>query len=170
MECSGGGGGGAAVAYGHHGVTAGKDKSGACAIVPGEAEKPACRGSCAAYPGYRAATRSCRMSVGPTKPPSSDAPPPLPVSPHLLTWWFGVMAVGGLALGVVDRQPLAKDVFAHLSVFFAVTAAGVIMLKLVHGRPLREVMSAISLAGGCVVAIACYFIGGWFAVNLTAVP
>jgi hypothetical protein len=54
--------------------------------------------------------------------------------------------------------------------FFAVTAAGVIMLKLVHGRPLQEVISPISLASGCVVAIACYFIGGWFAVNLTALP
>jgi hypothetical protein len=106
----------------------------------------------------------------PVKPPPLDEPPPLPVSPHLFTGWFGVMAVGGLALGLVDRQPPAKDVFAHLSMFFAVTAAGVLMLKLMHGRPLREVISAVSLAGGCVVAIACYFIGGWFAVSLTAVP
>ncbi len=110
------------------------------------------------------------MPVVPIKPPSPDEPPPLPVSPHLSTIWFSMMAVGGLALGLVDGQPLAKDVFAHLSVFFAVTAAGVLMLKLVHGRPLREVISPISLVGGCVVAIACYFIGGWFAVNLTAVP
>jgi len=94
----------------------------------------------------------------------------VPVSPHLLTLWFGVMALGGLALGVVDRQPLAKVVFAHFSMFFAVTAAGVLMLKLVHGRPLREVISPISLASGAVVAIASYFIGGWFAVSLTAVP
>jgi hypothetical protein len=106
----------------------------------------------------------------PVKPPPSDEPPPLPVSPHLLTGWFSVMALGGLALGVIDGQPSGKDVFAHLSIFFAVTAAGVIMLKLVHGRPLREVISPISLASGCVAAIACYFIGGWFAVNLTAVP
>jgi hypothetical protein len=110
------------------------------------------------------------MPVVPIKPPSPDEPPPLPVSPHLLTGWFSVMALGGLVLGVIDGQPLGKDVFAHLSVFFAVTAAGVLMLKLVHGRPLREVISPISLAGGCVVAIACYFVGGWFAVNLTAVP
>jgi hypothetical protein len=106
----------------------------------------------------------------PVKPPPSDEPPPLPVSPHLLTGWFGVMALGGLALGVIDRQPAGKVVFAHLSMFFAVTAAGVLMVKLVHGRPLREVISPISLASGCVVAIACYFVGGWFAVNLTAVP
>jgi hypothetical protein len=110
------------------------------------------------------------MPVVPTKPPSPDEPPPLPVSPHLLTGWFSVMAVGGLALGVIDRQPLANVVFSHLSMFFAVTAAGALMLKLVHGRPLREVISPISLASGYVLAIACYFIGGWFAVNLTAVP
>jgi hypothetical protein len=106
----------------------------------------------------------------PVKPPPSDEPQQLPVSPHLLTAWFSVMALGGLALGAIDGQPLGKDVFPHLSIFFAVTAAGVIMLKLVHGRPLREVISPISLASGCVVAIACYFIGGWFAVSLTAVP
>ena len=28
------------------------------------------------------------------KPP--DHPPPVPVSPHLLTWWFGLMALGGV--------------------------------------------------------------------------
>ena len=106
----------------------------------------------------------------PVKPPPSDKPQPLPVSPHLLTGWFSAMALGALALGVIDRQPAGKDVFSHLSMFFAVVAAGVIMLKLVHGRPLRDVISPISLAGGCIVAIACYFIGGWFAVNLTAVP
>jgi hypothetical protein len=80
------------------------------------------------------------------------------------------MALGAMALGVIDREPPRQVVFAHLSMFFAVVAAGVIMVKLVHGRPLREVISPLSLAGGCIVAIACYFIGGWFAVNLTAVP
>jgi hypothetical protein len=106
------------------------------------------------------------------KPEHPDGPPPVPVSPHLLTWWFGVMAVGGLGFGTyADQRPFGNGVLAHpLVVFFAFVGAGLLTLRFLHTKPLVQLISAQSLAAGFVIAIACFFIGNWFGVNLIHMP
>lgn len=109
----------------------------------------------------------------PSAPQSSpDHPPPLPVSPHLLTWWFSLMAIGGLGLGVfAHNQPFGNAFLGHpLVVFFAVVAALLLTLRFLHARPLRELISVPLLGLGCAIAVACYILGDWFGTNLMALP
>jgi hypothetical protein len=89
----------------------------------------------------------------------------------VLTWWFSLMSVGGLALGLFGGDhPLGKGVLGHpLVIFFALVAAGLMMLGFLYGR-LLKVISATSLVVGFVIAIACYVIGVWFGVSLAAMP
>ena len=92
----------------------------------------------------------------PSAPHSSpDHPPPLPVSPHILTWWFSLMAVGGLVLGVFAHdRPFGDGFLGHpLIVFFAVVAALLLTLRFLHARPLRELISAPLIALGCAMAV-----------------
>lgn len=81
------------------------------------------------------------------------------------------MSIGGLALGLLSRDyTFAKGVLAHpLVIFFAMVATGLMTLRFLHGG-LLKVISATSLVVGFVIAIACYFIGVWFAVSLAAMP
>lgn len=108
--------------------------------------------------------------------PSPDGPPPLPVSPHLLTAWYGLMSVGSLALGLFAERPsLAKGLFSHtlghpLVVFFALVAAGLMMLKFLHQQPMRNLVSPVNLVAGFLIAVACYFMGEWFGSSLSAIP
>jgi hypothetical protein len=111
------------------------------------------------------------MPVVSTKP-NPDDPPPIPVSPHLLTGWFGVMSVGGLAFGLFADRPLfGKGILAHpLVMLFAMAGAGLLILKFLHGEPMRKLISPVSVIAGCIIAVVCYFIGRWFGVSLAAVP
>jgi hypothetical protein len=106
------------------------------------------------------------------KPERPDGPPPVPVSQHLLTWWFGIVAVGGLGFGAyADQRPFGNGVLAHpLVVLFAFAAAGLLTLRFLHAKPLLQLISAPSLAAGAVIGIACFFIGKWFGVNLIHMP
>jgi hypothetical protein len=106
------------------------------------------------------------------KPERPDGPPPVPVSPHLLTWWFGTVAVAGLGFGAyADQRPFGSGALAHpLVVLFAFVAAGLLTLRFLHTKPLLQLISAPSLAAGAVIGIACFFIGKWFGVNLIHMP
>jgi len=108
----------------------------------------------------------------PVKPERSDGPPPVPVSPRLLTWWFGLMAAGGVGFGVyADERPFGAGALAHpLVVFLACAVAGLLTLRFLHARSLLKLISARSLAAGIVIGIACFFIGRWFGVNLIHMP
>lgn len=110
------------------------------------------------------------MSSAPQSSP--DRPPPLPVSPHILTWWFSAMAVGGLGLGVFAHdRPFGDGFLGHpLAVFFAVVAAVLLTLRFLHARPLRELISASLIALGCAMAVCCYVLGDWFGTSLAALP
>ncbi len=110
--------------------------------------------------------------IDPVKPERHDGPPPVPVSPHLLTWWFGLMAAGGLGFGAyADQRPFGNGVLAHpLLVFFAIVAAGLMTLRFLHARPVLQLISARSLAAGAIIGIACFFIGNWFGSNLIHMP
>ncbi len=106
----------------------------------------------------------------PTTPP--DTAPPVPVSRHLLTWWFGLIALGGVGFGVyADERPFGNGLLGHpLIVFFAFVIAGLLTLRFLHARPVLELISAAHLAIGAAIAIACFFVGDWFGANLIHMP
>jgi hypothetical protein len=106
----------------------------------------------------------------PVKHDTSDGP--VPVSPHLLTWWFGLMATGGVGFGLyADERPFGSGVLAHpLVVFAALVLVGVMTLRFLHARPVLQLISARSVAAGAVIAIACFFLGKWFGGSLMHMP
>jgi hypothetical protein len=106
------------------------------------------------------------------KPEHPDGPPPVPGSAHLLTWWFGMMAAGGLGFGsYADQRPFGNGMLAHpLVVFFALVAAVLLTLHFLNTKPLLQLISAQRLAAGAVIGIASFFIGNWFGVNLIHMP
>jgi hypothetical protein len=110
--------------------------------------------------------------ASPTKATPPDGPPPVPVSPHLLTWWFGLMALGGVGFGLcADGRPFGNGVLAHpLVIFFALVAAGLLTLRFLHARPVLQLISAPCLAAGAVIGIGCFFAGSWFGVSLINMP
>jgi len=115
------------------------------------------------------------MSDNPRLHPRSQRsgdPPRMPVSPHLLTWWFGLMALGGVAFGLYsEERPFGRGVLAYpLVVFFAFVAAGLLTVRFLHARPLTELISPWCLAIGIAIGTACFFIGNWFGVSLLNMP
>src|SRR5258708_33384852 len=99
--------------------------------------------------------------IHPVKPERPDGPPPVPVSPHLLTWWFGLMAAGGVGFGLyADERPFGNGVLAHpLVVFLACTVVGLLTLRFLPARPVLQFVSARCLAACTGVVIACLFSG-----------
>lgn len=97
---------------------------------------------------------------------------PLPVSPHLLTWWFGLLSLGALGFGVyADEHPFGRGILAYpLVVFAAFVAAGLLSLRSLHARPLPQLIPAQALAAGGVIALACFFLGRWFGASLLHMP
>ncbi len=108
----------------------------------------------------------------PADPKRDQGPWPAPVSPHLLTWWFGLMAIGGIGFGIdADEHPFGHGVLAHpLVVFAACVLAGLLTLRFLHARPLLQLISAQCLAAGAVIGVACFFLGRWFGANLMHMP
>jgi hypothetical protein len=102
----------------------------------------------------------------------SDHPPPVGVSRHLLTWWFGLMALGGVGFGLyAEERPFGPGVLAYpLVVFFACVAVGLLTLRFLHARPVPELISERFLAIGIAIGIACFFVGNWFGVSLMKMP
>ena len=106
------------------------------------------------------------------KPERPGDPPPVPVSPHLLTWWFGLTALGGVGFGLyAQERPFGNGVLAYpLVVFLAFVAAGLLTLRFLHARPVQKLISERYLAAGIGIAIVCFFIGNWFGVSLMKLP
>jgi len=107
-----------------------------------------------------------------SKPGRPGDPPPVPVSPHLLTWWFCLMALGGAGFGLyAEGQPFGNGVLAHpLVVFLAFVAAGLLTLRFLHARPVTALISWWCLAVGIIIGVACFFIGNWFGTSLLHMP
>jgi hypothetical protein len=106
-------------------------------------------------------------------PPLPERPEgAVPVSPHLLTWWFGLMAAGGVGFGLhADDRPFGNGVLAHPLVVLALfVLAGLTTLRFLHARPVLQLISARCLAAGATIAVACFFLGGWFGANLIHMP
>jgi hypothetical protein len=95
----------------------------------------------------------------------SGSPAP---SRRALTWWFGLMLLGGLAFGLTaDRRPFGNDMLAHpLIVFFALVAAGLLVLRAALRRPVPEVLPERILIAGCAIGVAAYLAGNWLAANV----
>jgi hypothetical protein len=93
-----------------------------------------------------------------------------PATGRTQAWWYGLMAAGGLAFGLVgDRRPLGTDVLAHpFVVFFAVVAVGLIVLRIVRARPVPELIPERALVVGCLVGGAAFLIGNWVATHVVA--
>jgi hypothetical protein len=125
---------------------------------------------------------SAKPATVPRVPVSTDPPPDPtmpahdggapPASQHLLTWWFGLMAIGGVGFGVyADEHPFGRGALAHpLIVFVAATAAGLLTLRFLNERPLLRLISARCLAAGAVIGAACFALGRWFGANLMHLP
>jgi hypothetical protein len=115
---------------------------------------------------------SDKPRASPTTPTPSDDPPPVPVSPHLLTWWFGLMAAGGVGFGLyANERPFGSGVLAHpLVIFFVFVIAGLLSLRFLHARPVLQLISAGRLAAGAAIGITCFFVGNWFGVSLINMP
>ena len=94
------------------------------------------------------------------------------VSRRALTWWFGIMALGGLAFGLyAERRPFGDDVFAHpLIVFFVIAGAGLLLLRAVLRRPVPEILPERVLLQGCAIGVVTYLAGNWVATHLLLLP
>src|SRR5262245_25846541 len=100
----------------------------------------------------------------------SPPPPPerAPASQRVLTWWFGLMVIGGLGFGLLaDRRPFGTDVLAHpLIVFFVAVGVGLIALRVVMTRPVPEIIPERMLVYGCFAGLAAFLIGNGVAAHL----
>jgi hypothetical protein len=90
---------------------------------------------------------------------------PLAPSRRTLTWWFGLMALGGLAFGLnAERRPFGNDILAHpLIVFFLAVGAGLLVLRIILRRPVPEILPERILMRGCAVGVATFLAGNWIA-------
>jgi membrane protein DedA with SNARE-associated domain len=89
-------------------------------------------------------------------------------SRRALTWWFGLMLLGGFAFGLnADRRPFGNDMLAHpLIVFFALVAAGLLVLRAALRRPVPEILPERILLAGCAIGIVAYLAGNWIGANI----
>jgi hypothetical protein len=108
----------------------------------------------------------------PVPPSSSGGPPPLEVTPHLLTWWFGLLAIGGVGFGAVAAEhPFGRGVLGHpLVLFLALAGVVLLTLRFLYDRPLPEFLSYAAIGLGLAIGIGCYFIGDWFGATLMHMP
>jgi hypothetical protein len=86
-----------------------------------------------------------------------------PAAGRLLPWWHGLMALGGLAFGMLgDRRPFGTGVLAHPFVlFFAVVAAALLILRIARARPVPELIPERALVIGCCIGAAAFLVGNW---------
>lgn len=82
--------------------------------------------------------------------------------------WYGLMAAGGLGFGLIgERRPFGQDVLAHpLVVYFAVAAAGLLVLRAVLARPVPELIPERTLVAGCLVGVAAFLAGNWVSAHV----
>jgi hypothetical protein len=91
-----------------------------------------------------------------------------PATRRVLTQWYGLMAIGGLAFGLVgERRPFGNDFLAHpLVIFFVVVGVALIALRIALARPVPEVIPERSLVIGCLIGAAGFLVGNWLGVHL----
>ena len=87
---------------------------------------------------------------------------------RILTWWFGLMALGGFAFGLTaERRPFGDDVLAHpLLVFFVAAGVALLALRLVTAQPVPKLIPERMLVIGCLAGVAAFLAGNWIGVHL----
>jgi hypothetical protein len=104
--------------------------------------------------------------------PVSPAPPAQPVSAAVqaraLSWWLGLMALGGMVFGMYGAQrPFGGGDITHPGFIFAgLAVVGLLILRFAGERPL---VSDRSLIAGLVIGVASYLLGIWFGTELLVV-
>jgi hypothetical protein len=108
----------------------------------------------------------------------ADPPPasPAPLSPSIsaavqaraLSWWLGLMALGGMIFGMYGAQrPFGGGDISHPAFVFAgLAVVGALILRFAGDRPL---VSDRALIAGVVIGIASYLLGVWFGTELLVV-
>jgi hypothetical protein len=83
-------------------------------------------------------------------------------------WWYALMAAGGLGFGLIgERRPFGRDMLAHpLVVYFALAAAGLLVLRAVLARPVPEVIPERTLLAGCLLGAAAFLAGNWISAHV----
>ena len=91
-------------------------------------------------------------------------------APRILTWWFGLMALGGLAFGLfAERRPFGDDVLAHpLLVFFVGVGAALLALRLATAQPVPKFIPERMLLLGCIAGVVAFLAGNWIGVHVLA--
>jgi hypothetical protein len=89
-----------------------------------------------------------------------------------MTWWFGMMAIGGVGFGfVAPGKPFGKGWLAEPGVMFIVCAAIIVAtLRFLYARPVLQFIPVRALAAGIVIGIVCYLVGYWFGIHLPRMP
>ena len=84
--------------------------------------------------------------------------------------WYGLMLAGGLGFGLIgERRPFGRDILAHpLIVYFAAAAGGLLVLRVVLGRPVPEVIPERTLVFGCLVGAAAFLAGNFISAYVFA--
>ena len=84
--------------------------------------------------------------------------------------WYGLMLAGGLGFGLIgERRPFGQDMLAHpLVVYFAVAAAGLLVLRAVLARPVPEVIPERTLISGCLLGAAAFLAGNFINIYVIA--
>ena len=87
-----------------------------------------------------------------------------------IVWWRVLMIAGGFAFGLfADRRPFGETFLAHpIVVFAALAGVGLLILRLVLGRPVPEVIPERALLVGFFLGIAAFLVGNWIGVHLLA--
>jgi hypothetical protein len=89
---------------------------------------------------------------------------------RLLGLWYGLMAAGGFAFGLLgERRPFGPDMLAHpLVVFYVAAAAGLLVLRVVTGRPVPELIPERTLLAGCLIGGGAFLAGNWISAHVLA--
>jgi drug/metabolite transporter (DMT)-like permease len=106
------------------------------------------------------------------KPPQTQSRTPVKRSPRAVKWWYGLMALGGFAFGLIgERRPFGSEVIAHPFVVFAIATCGaLLLLRVVLKRPVPEVIPDRSLLLGCFVGLAMFLAGNFVAAHVGVAP
>jgi hypothetical protein len=82
--------------------------------------------------------------------------------------WYGLVMAGGLGFGLIgERRPFGTDMLAHpLVVYFATIALGLLILRVVLGRPVPEVIPERVLVAGCLSGAAAFLVGNFISAHL----
>ena len=87
---------------------------------------------------------------------------------NAVLWYRILMIAGGFAFGLfADRRPFGEAVLGHpIVVFCAIAGIGLLVLRVVRGRPVPEIIPERALVIGFLLGIAAFLVGNWFVVHL----